>query len=96
MKNYYLKHKEKIKKQSMEWREKNPDKVRMVQSRYRKKHKVRYDDKKEIIKILSFKERVSEETLLRMKENTLTNQKLIKYYKRQEDWLPKKRILEGV
>jgi hypothetical protein len=86
MKNYYLKNKEKIKKQSMEWKKENPDKVRMVQKSYRKKHKPIYDDfKKEIIEVMPFKERVSPETLLRMKENILTNQKLIKYYKREEE-----------
>jgi hypothetical protein len=64
--------------------------------REKKERMVREEYKKEPEIIVPFKERISPEILLRMKENTLTNQKLIKYYKREEDWIPKKRILEGV
>jgi hypothetical protein len=100
MKSYYLKNKEKIKKQSMEWREKNPGKLKVIQSRYRTKHGVVIRDyREEKVEVLSFKERVSQETLLKMKENSRSNQEsghCIKYYEWQESWIPKKRVLEGV
>jgi hypothetical protein len=99
MKNYYLKNKEKIKKQSNEWRAKNPDKVRMVQSRYRKKRKEMgtMEDWKKPEAILLKK---SPELITRQKENSRSNQGRTKYYEWPENFNEfhnlKKRILEGV
>lgn len=95
MQEYYQKNKEKIKKQSNEWREKNPDKVRMVQSRYRKNHKemgtIEGWKKPEAILV-----KKSPELIAQQKENSQSNQGRIKYYEWQENYYPKKRILEGV
>ena len=96
MAEYYQKNKEKSIKQSLEWRKNNPDNIKIIQGRYRKKHKADRDYRDEKIKILPFKKRISKECLARMKENTKINRKLVKHYEWQEDWLPKKRILEGV
>lgn len=97
MKNYYLKHKKKIKKQAEEWRKNNPGRVKVIRSRYKGKDELGYKDfREEKIKVLPFKERVSPETLVKMRENTLSNQGRIKYYQWPENFIPKKRILEGV
>lgn len=48
------------------------------------------------ITILPFKERISPETLLRMKENTRSNKGRIKYYEWPENFYPMKKVLEGV
>jgi hypothetical protein len=96
MQEYYLDHKEKIKKQSMEWREKNPGRLKIIQNRYRIKRGLDRDFREEKIEVLPFKERVSKETLAKMKENSRINQRRIKYYEWPEDYYPKKSILEGV
>jgi len=95
MQQYYLEHKEKIKKQSMEWREKNPGRLKIIQKRYKLKRGLDRDFREEKIEVIPFEERVSKGTLAKMKENSRINKKLIKHYEWQEDWLPRKRILEG-
>lgn len=100
MKNYYLKHKEKIKKQSMEWREKNINRVKAIQKNYREKHGIAVRDyKEEKIKELPFKERVSPEILAKLKYNSRINKLYIKHYPWEENRFiieVKKKILEGV
>ena len=97
MKEYYQKHKEKIKKQSMEWREKNPGRLKIIQKRYKTKHGkvLDRDFREEKIEVLPFEKRVSQGLLAKMKENSQVNQNLVKHYEWQEDWIPRKRILEG-
>jgi len=95
MKQYYLAHKEKIKKQAMEWREKNPGRLKVIQSRYRIKRGLDRDFREEKIEVIPFEKRVSQGTLAKMKENSQVNQNLVKHYEWQEDWIPRKRILEG-
>jgi len=97
MQEYYLNHKEKIKKQSMEWREKNPGRLKVIQKRYKTKHGkvLDRDFREERIEVIPFEERVSKETLAKMKENSQVNRKLVKHYEWQEDWIPRKKILEG-
>lgn len=95
MKDYYQKHKDKIKKQSREWAKRNPEKIRNIQKIYKGEHPEKYY-REEMIEVLPFEKRVNKETLARMKENSQSNQGRIKYYKWMEDWIPKKRVLEGV
>ena len=95
MRQYYLEHKEKIKKQAMKWREKNPGRLKVIQNRYRIKRGLDRDFREERIEVIPFEKRVSQETLAKMKENSQVNRKLVKYYEWQEDWIPRKRILEG-
>ena len=95
MKLYYLKHKEKIKKQAMKWRENNPGRLKVIQNRYRIKRGLDRDFREEKIEVIPFEERVSQETLAKRKENSRSNQKLVKHYEWQEDWIPRKKILEG-
>ena len=87
MKEYYQKHKEKIKKQSMEWREKNPGRLKVIQKRYKTKHGkvLDRDFREERIELIPFEERVSQETLAKMKENSQVNQKLVKRYFPKDD-----------
>ena len=100
MQQYYLEHKEKIKKQSMEWREKNPGRLKIIQKRYKTKHGkvLDRDFREEKIEVIPFEKRVSKETLTKMKENTRVNKLYIKNYPWEEDRFiieVKKRILEG-
>ena len=95
MRQYYLKHKEKIKKQAMKWRENNPGRLKVIQNRYRIKRGLDRDFREEKIEVIPFEERVSQETLAKMKENSQVNRNLVKHYEWQEDWLPRKKILEG-
>jgi len=90
MRQYCLEHKEKIKKQSIEWKKNNPDKVKIIAQTYRENKSICND-----IEVLPFEKRVSQELLAKMKENSQVNQKLVKHYEWQEDWIPRKRILEG-
>lgn len=60
-----------------------------------------YDDfKKEIIEVLPFNKRVSPETLLKLKENSQSNQGRVKYYELVEGVFSnpyiKEKVLEGV
>ena len=85
MQQYYLEHKEKIKKQSMEWREKNPGRLKIIQKRYKLKRGLDRDFREEKIEVIPFEERVSQETLAKMKENSQVNQKLVKRYFPKDD-----------
>jgi len=85
MRQYYLEHKEKIKKQAKKWREKNPGRLKVIQSRYRIKRGLDRDFREEKIEVMPFEKRVSQGTLDRMKENSRINKKLIKYYEWSED-----------
>jgi len=97
MKQYYLDHKEKIKKQSKEWREKNPGRLKVIQSRYKLKRGLDRDFREERIEVLPFEKRVSQGLLAKMKENSQVNRKLVKYYPYQESVYKyiKKKILES-
>jgi len=95
MRQYYLKHKEKIKKQAKEWRKNNPGRLKVIQNRYRIKRGLDRDFREEKIEVIPFEERVSQGLLTKMKENSQVNQNLVKHYEWQEDWIPRKRILEG-
>ena len=80
MRQYYLKHKEKIKKQAMKWRENNPGRLKVIQNRYRIKRGLDRDFREEKIEVIPFEERVSKETLAKMKEKSRSNQGRIKKY----------------
>ena len=95
MKLYYLEHKEKIKKQAKEWRENNPGRLKVIQNRYRIKRGLDRDFREEKIEVIPFEKRVSQELLTKTKENSQVNKNLVKHYEWQEDWLPRKKILEG-
>jgi hypothetical protein len=96
MRQYYLEHKEKIKARARKWVKDNPGKIRIIQNSYKTKNQeVIRDYKEEKMEVLPFKKRVSKECLAQMKENSRINQKLIKYYEWPEDWIPRKKILEG-
>lgn len=62
----------------------------------KEKEKEDYTEEIEPLVVLPFKKRISQETLARMRENTLINQDRIKYYKWPEDFFISKKILEGV
>lgn len=101
MKNYYLKHKEKIKKRSEEWRKNNPGRIKVIRSRYKTKRESAIGDfREEKIEMLPFEERISPETLLRLKENSRSNQGRVKYYELVEGVFSnpyiKKKALEGM
>ena len=100
MKQYYLDHKEKIKARSRKWGKDNPGKVRIIQNSYKTKHQEAIRDyyREERIEVIPFEERVSKETLTKMKENTRVNKLYIKNYPWEEDRFiieVKKRIVEG-
>jgi len=95
MRQYYLEHKEKIKKQAMKWRENNPGRLKVIQNRYRIKRGLDRDFREEKIEVIPFEKRVSQGLLAKMKKNSQVNQKLVKHYEWQEDWIPRKKILEG-
>ena len=100
MRQYYLEHKEKIKKQAKEWRKNNPGRLKVIQNRYRIKRGLDRDFREEKIEVLPFEERVSQGTLAKMKENSRSNQGRIKKYTLVEGVFSnpyiKKKILEGV
>ena len=100
MRQYYLEHKEKIKKQAMKWREKNPGRLKVIQSRYKIKRGLDRDFREEKMEVIPFEKRVSQETLAKMKENSRSNRGRIKKYTLVEGVFSnpyiKKKILEGV
>ena len=96
MKLYYLEHKERIKANAKRWAKDNPGKVRTKNRIYREEHKsILNNFIKERMEVIPFEKRVSQGLLTKMKENSQVKQNLVKHYEWQEDWIPRKKILEG-
>ena len=89
-KKYYQDHKKEFQDRRDKWCIKNPEKAKAIIERYKKKfagkrkksiNKSKYYKPK---KVIPFKKRISPELLAKIEENTMTNNKYIKFFNKQD------------